>query len=143
MQLKRETDYALRVLFCLKETILMDAEGPQKSLSVSQIATHIGGMRTTTQRICERLAQAELIRTSSADDRGEKTYYATPDMLTRSMLDVVEAIEGTGKVFAVFDRRSLLYKTCGKKLDRVQKKYERYLASTPLTSLIGKMRRKM
>jgi len=143
MQLKRDTDYAFRILFCLKETLLSDGEERQKSLPVSQIASRIGVMRVTTGRVCEQLVQAGLILVFAADDAGEKSYAAAAAMLTSSVLDVVEAIEGTGKLFAVFDRRSLLYKSCGKRLDRLQKKQERFLFSTPLTAVIGTIRRPM
>jgi len=137
MQLKRDNDYAMRILFCLKETIVFGEDKQQISFTLSEIASKCGLMRTSTRRICDCLAESGLIHISKTDGTGETAYYADPSMLKRSLLDVVEAIENTGKIFAVFDKKTRMYKKCRNKLERVERKCERVLATAFLEDLIG------
>lgn len=142
MQLKRDTDYAIRILFCLKETIVSELSESQTGLTLSEIAANTGLARTTAGRICDSLVENGLIHVSGNDGSGEVTYYADQKMLKHSLLDVIEATESTGNIFAVFDRKSLMYKNCRKELERMQKKCEKVLSSTTLEKFLDKKGRK-
>ncbi|MBR2666575.1 MAG: Rrf2 family transcriptional regulator [Oscillospiraceae bacterium] len=138
MQLKRDTDYAIRILFCLKETIETDPEREQKKIALSEIAAQARIPKTTALRICGYLSEKGMIHLIREGEDGENEYYAAPLLLERSLLDVIEAVEGTGRIFAVFDRKSHMYRKCGKGIEKLQRKHERLLSSASLEGLIGK-----
>jgi len=138
MQLKRDTDYAIRVLFCLKDTIVSEGGKRQISFTLSEIASNIGLMRPTTRRICDLLTERGLIRRSDTGAAGEIAYYAERSMLRHSLLDVIEAVESTGNILAVFDRKTHMYRNCKTELGRVRKRCERILSSALLEDVIGK-----
>lgn len=136
MQLKRDTDYALRILFCLKDTLISDTHTRQKSIPLTKLSSEIKVPKITTKRICDSLVEKGLIHVHAESGIGGRTYYVTHFMLKHSLLDVVEAVEHTGKIFAVFDKSSYLYKQCENALERAQGEYEKLLADTLLEQLL-------
>ena len=98
MQLKRDTDYAVRILYCLNQNHVAGDSAARKGLALSDIAMQTGTPKVVAGRI-------------------------------------VKAVEGNVKIFAVFDKRSEMYKNCEEQLLKIQGKAESLLARTTLESL--------
>ena len=74
MQLKRDTDFALRILFCLKQNHdKKDAEGPE-GLTLTEIAKQTGVPKLAAGRICDCLQARGMIRLSGDREYTEKEY---------------------------------------------------------------------
>lgn len=137
MQLKRDTDFALRILFCIKQNQdKKDAESPG-GLTLTEIAKQTGVPKLAAGRICDRLQVKGMIRLSGEQEHMEKTYSSTEELLTFSLLDIIEAVEGTGQLFAVFNRNSSMYRSCRGQIMKAQKRAENALAKTTLDILFG------
>ncbi|MBQ8975461.1 MAG: Rrf2 family transcriptional regulator [Oscillospiraceae bacterium] len=139
MQLRRDTDYAVRILFCIKEDY--DRRKRKGSgLTLSEIAAHVGIPKLVAGRLCERLSAGGIIKSKMEQESEEKIYYTTDGLSSKSLLDVIEVMEETGKIFAVFDKRSSMYKSCEDSLQQVQSSLENVLKGTALKELftVGK-----
>jgi|GEM_PF-1315329 len=135
MQLKRDTDYAVRILYCLHQNHVADKSAVRKGVTISEIAMQTGTPKPVAGRICESLKEKGMIYLTDEQPATEKAYYSTEELLKYSLLDVIEAVEGTGEIFAVFDKRSEAYKSCEGWLLRVQMKTEGVLAKATFESL--------
>ena len=141
MQLKRDTDFALRILFCLKQNHdKKDAEGPG-GLTLTEIAKRAGVPKLAAGRICDCLQARGMIRLSGGQEHTEKAYFSAEELLTFSLLDIVEAVEGTGQLFAVFSRNSSMYRSCGDQIMKAQQRAEDVLAKTTLDILFNSQKR--
>ena len=135
MQLKRDTDYAFRVLYCLNERYKATRGRARRGLTLTEIASRAGIPKTAAERVCSGLYEKGLINLSV----GKNHYYSAANhLLNYSLLDVIEAVENTGKIFAVFDRITPMYKSCGEQINLAQEKCEQMLASISVGSLLGK-----
>lgn len=135
MQLKRDTDYAVRILYCLNQTEDTAVSTAAKGLSLSEIAMRTGMPKVVAGRVCESLKDKGVVSLTSDPEAVEKVYCSSKDLLNYSLLDVIEAVEGNCQLFAVFDKRSIGYKNCEEQLQKVQKRTERVLAKATLSSL--------
>lgn len=135
MQLKRDTDFAIRILFCLNLNHAADHPAIRKGVTISEIAVQTGTPKLVAGRVCESLKEKGMIYLIDEPFATEKAYYSTEELLNYSLLDVIEAVEGTGEIFAVFDKRSEAYKKCEEQILKIQKKTERLLAKATLGSL--------
>ena len=134
MLLKRDTDVALRILFCLKQNCEKKDTGETSGLTLTQISIQTGVPKLTAGRICDRLMVKGMIYLSREQEQSEKAYYSTEELGAFSLLDVVEATERTGKIFDVFDRSSTMYKHCKERIMKTQKRTEDVLSKTTLNS---------
>lgn len=134
MLLKRDTDVALRVLFCLKQNCERnDAEG-SRGLTLAEIAKRTGVPKLTAGRICDCLLARGMIHQSLEQNQSEKIYYSTKELGSFSLLDVVKATERTVQIFGLFDRNSNMYKHCRDRIMDTQKIIENLLSKTTLDS---------
>ena len=106
MQLKRDSDYAFRVLHHMEEQDGRD--GSFRGLSISELSRGAGIPRRSAERICGYLVKGQILKESTADngmmfEKGERWDSA-------SFLDVIKATEGSTDLFAIFDRKHKAYK---------------------------------
>ena len=135
MQLKKDTDIALRILYCLYQNNSGNDLGTARGLTLLEIATQTETPLIVIRRVCESLKARGIITLLSEFDSEEISYCASKELLEHSMLDVVEAIEGNCQIFAVFDQRSLLYRDCAKQIQKIQNKTETLLNNAKLGSI--------
>lgn len=139
MQLKRDTDYALRVLYCIREK--QEIGRNAKGMRLPELAVCAGVPKLAIKRICDLLSDRNILQyrsMPSAKERTkeEKAYYSRDGFAGLTLLDVVEATEGTGKVFAVFDKQSPMYRNCETQILAVQDKTEHALRDISLKSFL-------
>jgi len=137
MQLKRDTDFALRMLFCLKQHRDNTEIDESNGLTLTEIAAQTGVPRIVAKRICECLQAKKVLFVSYNQEDDEKTFYSAGDLSAFSLLDVIEAVEGTGRLFAAFSRSSSMYKNCKDQILKIQKKTENILSKTSLDSFLS------
>ena len=136
MQLKRDTDVAIRILYCLNQNRESQSAGETNGLTLAALAAQTGVPKTVVGRICEYLYRDGMIRLSPEMENGEKTYFAGEELLSVSLLKVVTAVEGTVQLFAVFDQTSAAYKRGQTQIKTVQEKVERVLSETRMGQLL-------
>ncbi len=120
MQLKRDTDYALRLLLCVAKY------SEKNGISVSDLSRYASVPRATAHRLCSKLTDAELLKEIKEDTRS--FYSVRDDIMNKTLLDVVLATEETVDMFAVFDHSTEVF-ICGKN--------EFVLAEHQLTQSLG------
>ncbi len=133
MQLKRDTDYALRILCCLGRQA---AEGAPAGAGISllEISSHAGVPKLSARRICGCLKAKKLLSTKK-EPNGAVLYYPGELFPTCSLWDVMSATEDNVHLFAVFDRKSDFFKINGKRLENIQNEIERIFQNTTLAKL--------
>ena len=140
MQLKRDTDYALRVLFCIQDNQEIGRQA--KGMRPSELSSRSGVPKLAIRRICEQLSDGDILqyRVVSAvrgKAKEERAYYSRDGFAGITLLDVVETMEGTGKIFSVFDQQSPMYGKCEEQILAVQDKAEQTLRSVSLKTFLG------
>lgn len=120
MQLKRDTEYALRILFTVA-----GATDP-RGITRTEIRNRSGLPRAGVNRICDRLESAGLI-TCRREDNGEGVYAAAADLFRKSLLDVICAVEQGVPLFAVFEKGSAFFSQNEGRLTTLQGKVEALL----------------
>ena len=118
MQLKRDTDYALKILLNIAESI--NASENSEAVSLREISLNTKIPKQIAGRLCERLSEAGFIH--ECTEGGTGTYAADEVLSDVTLFDVVEAVEGTSEIFAVFDKNSELYRKYGSALDHTEGK---------------------
>ncbi len=130
MQLKRDTDYALRLI--LGVTKYADENG----ISLFELCRHASVPQAIAARLCSKLVEGELLKESAREDRS--VYFAGDNIQRKTLLDVVLTIEGTADMFAVFDHSTELY-TCGKREFAMAERYlEKGLSGVEIQRLTNK-----
>lgn len=138
MQLKRDTDYALRVMHCLKTAGESDAQSDRQRLTLSEIALRTSIPRIMAGRICSRLHAKGMIALCCDREGGELVYHMESGPLQYTLLDVVNIMEGTSRLFAVFDPRTSMYRGCENVLNEVQNEFEKLMVAISLEKLFEK-----
>ena len=136
MQLKRDTDYALRILFCLREKQAEDISRRTAGWTLPEMAATIGAPKLAVSRVCEKLSKAGLIRFCPAPERGGKKCLFPADLAGRSLLEVTRAVEDTGDIFAVFDAGTPMYQHCEGRLKEAQEQVKEALEGISLQRLL-------
>lgn len=131
MQLKRDTDYAIRILYCLRQNGDVGHTGERKGMTLSEIAMQTGTPKLVAGRVCESLKKKGMIA-AAGQDRAERSYCSTETQSEYSLLDVIEAVEGTCQLFSVFDKRFAGYKSFENQIRKIQKQTEGVLAGATL-----------
>lgn len=109
MQLKRDTDYAIRILLVMAEPALSKKE--LQGLDLKTICEKTSVPRQIAIRLCGLLSDAGFIKKEETD--GSTTYIPESDLLEKTVLDIIDAVEGQSNLFAVFDRRAAIYAKYG------------------------------
>ena len=135
MQLKRDTDFAIRILYCLKQKSKATDPSGAGGLTLNEIAAQTGAPKTAVGRLCEKLEEKGIIDLCCEPKAPEKAYCAGPHLLDQSFLSVINAVEGTGELFAVFDKRTAAYSCSETQIQRIQKSIEKILTETTLRRL--------
>ena len=133
MQFKRDTDYALRILFGLAEGLAGGEDG-QQGVPTGSIAAKTGIPKPSFERICGYLEQHGIIY-QEMSSRGEPRMYPGEGFWDQSLLQIADAVEGGTQLFAVFDRRSQLFRQCGGKLEAIQSGFDKILSGIDLKSM--------
>lgn len=136
MQLKRDTDFALRIIFCLKQEAEQKRASQRSGLTLSEIASRTEVPKITAGRICDALEEGGLIAVLQTKDNAEKAYVFGDKLWRFSLLEVIEALESTGQLFSVFDQRSLMYQNCKESFSEVQEKVAAILKESSMERLL-------
>lgn len=109
MQLKRDTDYAIRILLILAESAQngKDSQG----IELKTICEKTDVPRRIALRLCSLLSNTGFIGKRGSD--GDMTYVPERSLLKKNLLEIIDAVEGQSNLFAVFDRRAEIYTRYG------------------------------
>ncbi len=105
MQLKRDTDYALRLLLCA-----VKYADQKNSITLFELCSRTAVPITIASRLCHKLSEAQLISEYIIGGRAHYTVY--DDALSKTLFDVIQAVEGNGSLFSVFDRSTEMFSCC-------------------------------
>jgi len=133
MQLKRDTEYALRIMTCIAEHLKKD--GPQAGVSPHEVITDTGIPVVTFYRICRYLEEQQIILKRASID-GRKRLYPGKDFWQHSILSIGRAVEGNMELFILFDKSTPFAKTYGEKLQETQADLNQLLSKTTLKDMI-------
>ena len=135
MQLKRDTDFAIRILFSIKADFeKKGAEGA--GLTVSELSARTGLPKLTVARLSEHLEEKGMLKALPDQPGAERVYYSANGFLGYSLLDVIEAVEGNCRIFSVFDKHNPSYRKYGGQLEKLENDIETLLANVPLSRLL-------
>lgn len=109
MQLKKDTDYAIRLLLALAEPDHEKQKRQGKKLKV--LCERAAVPRPIALRLCSLLADAGFLNKEERSDSIMITQ--TDDLLSKTVLDVINAVEGQSNLLAVFDRKTELFERYG------------------------------
>lgn len=136
MQLKRDTDYALRILLCVAKENAQNRAG----MTANELSKSLSVPPTIIARLCRTLTAAKLLDASYPDSGGIK-YDLRRGALQKTVLDVICAVEDHGDLFAVFDRSTELYSICKDYFDEVDQQLADSLKSMTISELLGKAKK--
>ena len=101
MQLKRDTEYALRILMCA-------AKQTQNGITALEISRHTAVPVSITIRLCKKLADAKLMQAVSIS-KNTTGYLLCEEALNQTLYDVISIVEGHSELFAVFDKTTEMF----------------------------------
>ena len=134
MQLKRDTEYAMRIMVYIAEHLKQ--KGKRTGTPSSNVIANTGIPIVTFNRICGRLEDSGMIRKEVGED-GEKWLYPGNGFWEQSILSIGEAVEGNMKILVIFDKNSSLSQSYGKKLQETQNSLDYILSKTTLESIVA------
>ena len=130
MQLKRDTDYALRLMLGVAKY------AGENGILLAELCRYASVPQTIAARLCSKLVKAGLLKDNKANN--QPLYFAGDNIQNKTLLDVVQVIEGTVDMFAVFDHSTELY-ACGKhEFALSERQLESSLSGISLKKLINK-----
>ena len=130
MQLKRDTDYALRLLLCAaKQTC-----GKTSGISLQDLSKETMVPTTIANRLCLKMTDANLLRAATHSGK-TKRYLLGKEVMNKTLYDVVEE---HNDIFAVFDRSTELFSSGGSYFQMVEQQLEGALNKVTLQHLIVK-----
>ena len=133
MHLKRDTEYALRIMTCMAEHLKKNRKAAGISSSCVIAETDISLI--TFNRICNCLEEKKLILKKSREE-GDKWLYPGNDFWKQSIFTIGKAVEGNMELFVVFDKNAHFTQTYGNRLEEIQKNLEQVLLKTTLEELV-------
>lgn len=114
MQIKRDCDYALRLI------VEIGRRGNDGEwLLLSELCKVAEVPRTIGLRLCRKMKEKDLIdilKNPKTDMRCRKNELT----MGASLFDIIGIFEGTGNVFTVFKRDSILYEQCGTLFEKTE-----------------------
>lgn len=128
MQLKRDNDYAIRILVAAAQAQLRD---PNKGSTVFELSKATSVPITIVSRLCEKLCAARLMKAKKPLKTVTKSYLRTnvknnvkyflyKNTPKKSLWDIIQAIEGDNRLFSVFDQSSELYCACREYFEAIE-----------------------
>lgn len=136
MQLKRDTDYALRILLCAAK---QDPEN-KFGMTVPEFSKNTSVPVTIASRLCRNLADAKFLNVTDPSD-GCVRYMLRQSAFKKTLLNVICAVEDHGDLFAVFDRATELYAICRDYFDKVNHQLSNSLNSITIAELLEKSKK--
>ncbi len=130
MQLKRDTDYALRLILSTAEY------AGENGISLPEMCKQATVPRTIASRLCPKLVGAELLKERCISK--QPVYFLGDDVHGKTLLDVVLATEETVDMFAVFDHCTELYTSVKDEFESTEQKLIKSLSEVNLHKLIKK-----
>ncbi len=134
MQLKRDTDYALRILTCAAER-KKNKRTFSGGLTLQDLSMYTGMPRVSVDRICRCLEKKKLL-IKATGVKNETVYFATERSDELSLLDIIAAVEQETDLFAVFDKKSDMYRTQEEKFSDIQHRMEEYLSQIKVNDFL-------
>lgn len=132
MQLNRDTDYAIRIIW----SICKAKTDRRESIIISDICKQVGIARTIALRICNKLVEKDIIA-SDMSAKNEIRFTVGDNTKTKNIQDVIEAIEGSSNLLAYFDKSLDSYKKCSEILDSLEESFENILKQKTLGELFS------
>lgn len=133
MQLKRDTDYALRLLLCAaKQTC-----GKTSGISLQDLSKETMVPTTIANRLCLKMTDANLLRAATHSGK-TKRYLLGKEVMNKTLYDVICVVEEHNDIFAVFDRSTELFSSGGSYFQMVEQQLEGALNKVTLQHLIVK-----
>lgn len=132
MQLKRDTDYALRILLCAAKQNPANGVG----MTASEFSKNTSVPVTIAARLCRILADAEFLNATGPRE-GCVRYTIRQSALKKTILNVICTVEDQGDLFAVFDRSTELYAVCKDYFNEVEQQFSDSLKSITIAELLG------
>lgn len=129
MQLKRDTDYLLRIALYLGERGTEDTEAwsELREISRSTGIPHI---------VCKRLTEL-MSENGMLDRRSGPLYRANAGLMGSSMKDLICLTEDTVDVFAVFEKSYSRYRERAELFSSLEKKCEAVFGDVPVSALLN------
>lgn len=136
MQLKRDTDYALRILLCAAK------QNPENKfgMTVPEFSKNTSVPVTIAARLCRNLTDAKFLNVTDPSD-GCVRYMIRQTTFKKTILNVICAVEDHGDLFAVFDRSTELYAICRDYFDEVNQQLSKSLNSITIAELLEKAKK--
>lgn len=132
MQLKRDTDYAIRIIW----SVCRAKTEKDESIIISEICKQIGVARTIALRICNKLTEREILAADIAA-KHEIKFTVSDKTKEKTLYDVVEAIEGSSELLAMFDKSFESYANCGELFDSLEETFNSKLKEKTLGEMFG------
>lgn len=133
MQLKRDTDYAIRILLVMAEPV---PDKELQGLKIKTICEKTDIPRQIALRLCNLLSGLGFIK---KEGEGESaTYTPESNLPEKTVLDIIKAVEGQSNLFAVFDRRTEMYERYGHLLESVNEILLRELNNVTIQTILGR-----
>lgn len=134
MQLKRDTEYALRILYCIGAQC-PEKDAVQRGLTVGEICARSGVPKLGVRRLCAILTGAQFLVCRTREN-GDVFYLPGQDLRQTSLLQVVRITEPGTQLFAVFEKGSAFYKSTAIALQTCQTEVEKILSGVTIGSLL-------
>ena len=135
MQLKRDTDFALRLLLCVAEHGCKENDAiPLQTLSTrAKVPVTIAG------RLCTKMVDSGLLQ-CVCKPGGARGYLPTASLCGKNLYDVICAIEGHDDLFAIFDKSTALFASGLKVFARADQKFVDAMKQVTLHQLMENSR---
>lgn len=127
MQLKRDTEYALRILMCV-------AGQKDGGITVLEISKHTAVPASITARLCQKMTDAGLMKSVSISKKSTG-YLISEDALNKTLYDVISVVEGHSELFAVFDRTTEMFSAGLQYFEGTEEKFTDLLKQLTLQKL--------
>lgn len=133
MQFKRDTDYALRIVFCVAN-YADRADSAPAGLSLSEIGQETRLAKLSAARVCGYLAEGGILVPNRAAEP-EKRFLPAEDFWQKSLLDIVVATEGNAELFSVFDKHSPMFQGSAKAFRQMEQRVRAEMARLTVEKL--------
>ena len=103
MQFKKELDFAMRILLTMAGEIKAD-NSSYKLFTVRELYKKTSIPQQAILRISKKLADAKFI--FHCNENNHLCFYPSVDIYSKTMLDVIHAVEGNTDIYAAFDKEN-------------------------------------
>lgn len=136
MQLKRDTDYALRIILY----IVKQSEPEKTWLSIYDLSKNTAVPPAIIARLCRSLAEAKILNVIPSTDKTVK-FALRRGAMKKTVLDIIRAVEGHNDLFAVFNRSTELYSICKDYFDETEQQFTDSLDALTIMQLKEKSKK--